>query len=137
MASAAKTLPIKPLMVVLRLDLPSIESGVPISTVTDFVESSGIPLKDLYDIVIPARTLKHRRERREALTRDESDKLARVVRVFDHAVKVFENTEGARLWLSRPKDRFRGRTPLEMLPTEIGGRAVENFLGQIEYGMFA
>ena len=137
MASAAKSLPIKPLMVVLRLDLPSIESGVPISTLTDFVESSGIPLKDLYDIVIPARTLKHRRERREALTRDESDKLARVVRVFDHAAKVFENTEGARLWLSRPKDRFQGRTPLEMLPTEIGGRAVENFLGQIEYGMFA
>ena len=102
-----------------------------------FAESSGIPLKDLYDVVIPVRTLKHRRARREPLSRDESDKLARLVRIFDHTVKVFDELDRARAWLNKPKKRFQGRTPLEMLRTEVGGRMVEEMLGQIEHGMFA
>src|SRR6185437_880284 len=59
----------------LRLDLESVEAGVPVETMTTFVATSGVELKDLYDIVIPARTLKHRRSRKQALSPDESDKL--------------------------------------------------------------
>jgi len=137
MASAAKPLPYKSLTAKLRLDLARVESGVPVSTMTDFVTSSGIPLKDIYSIVIPARTLKHRRARREPLSRDESDKLARLARVFDHTVKVFADIDLARAWLDKPKKRFEGRTPIEMLRTDIGARMVEEFLVQIDYGMFA
>jgi putative toxin-antitoxin system antitoxin component (TIGR02293 family) len=102
-----------------------------------FAESSGLPLKDLYEVVIPARTLKHRRARREPLSRDESDKLARLVRIFDQAVSIFGGPERARAWLDKPKKRFENRTPLVMLRTEIGGRMVEEMLGQIDEGMFA
>jgi putative toxin-antitoxin system antitoxin component (TIGR02293 family) len=137
MATAAKSLAPKPFLTSLRLDLSHVESGVPLTTISDFVASSGIPLKDLYEVVIPARTLKHRRDRREPLSRDESDKLARLVRIFDHAVRVFEDQDRARAWLNKPKKRFDGRTPLEMLRTEVGGRLVEEMLVQIEYGMFA
>lgn len=137
MATPAKSLPPKPFTTALRLDLFHIESGVPVAIMSDFVASSGVPLKDLYDVVIPARTLKHRRARREPLSTDESDKLARVVRVFDHAVAVFDNIDRARDWFNTPKRRFDGRTPLEMLRTELGGQLVEEMLGQIEYGMFA
>ncbi|MES2393612.1 MAG: antitoxin Xre/MbcA/ParS toxin-binding domain-containing protein [Acidobacteriota bacterium] len=136
MATPAKSLP-KPLTLTLRLDLAHIESGVPTATMTDFVTSSGIPLKDIYDVVIPARTLKHRRARKEPLSRDESDKLARLARIFDHAVRVFDGRDRARFWLEEPKPRFGDRTPLAMLATETGGRLVEQFLGQIEFGMFA
>jgi len=137
MAQAAKLTRAKPFTSTLRLSLQAVESGVPVATMTDFVSASGVPLKDLYDIVIPARTLKHRRARRESLTPDESDKLARLVRIFDHAVRVFDGIERARTWLNEPKRRFEGRTPIEMLRTEIGARMVDEFLGQIEYGMFA
>jgi putative toxin-antitoxin system antitoxin component (TIGR02293 family) len=137
MATPAKSLPTPPFLTTLRLDLSRIESGVPTTTLSTFAESSGIPLKDLYDVVIPARTLKHRRARREPLSRDESDKLARVVRIFDHAVRVFAETDRARAWLEKPKRRFNNRTPLEMLSTETGGRLVEEFLIQIDEGMFA
>ena len=137
MAQAAKLARTKPFLATLHLNLETVESGVPVATMTDFVSASGVPLKDLYDIVIPARTLKHRRARRESLTPDESDKLARLVRVFDHAVRVFDGIERARTWLNEPKRRFEGRTPIEMLRTETGARMVEEFLGQIEYGMFA
>lgn len=137
MAIAAKPLPFKPLTTTLRLDLSRIESGVPLATISEFVASSGIPLKDIYNVVIPARTLKHRRDRKEPLSRDESDKLARLVRVYDHAVKVFGEAERALLWLNRPKHRFNERTPVQMLQTDLGGRQVEEMLGQIEYGIFA
>lgn len=121
----------------LRLDLDSVEAGVPVETMTTFVAASGVELKDLYDIVIPARTLKHRRARKQTLSPDESDKLARLIRVFDKAVAVFGDTERARNWLHKPKKRFEERTPLQMLRTEFGGRMVEEMLGQIDEGMFA
>jgi putative toxin-antitoxin system antitoxin component (TIGR02293 family) len=137
MATTAKASSAKPLLAALRLDLSHVESGVPLTTMSAFADSSGLPLKDLYEVVIPARTLKHRRARREPLSRDESDKLARLVRVFDHAVSVFGDLERARAWLDKPKKRFDNRTPLAMLRTEIGGRMVEEMLGQIDEGMFA
>jgi putative toxin-antitoxin system antitoxin component (TIGR02293 family) len=134
MAQAAKS---KPFLSTLHLNLETVESGVPVATMTEFVSASGVPLKDLYDIVIPARTLKHRRARGESLSPDESDKLARLVRIFDLAVKVFSNADRARAWLEEPKRRFDRRTPLTMLRTELGGRLVEEFLIQIDEGMFA
>jgi len=137
MASAAKSLPYKPLLTTLQLDLARVELGVPLSAISEFVSSSGIPLKDIYSVVIPQRTLKHRRERKETLTRDESDKFARLVRVYDHAVNVLESSERALLWLNSPKHLFSERTPMDMLQTEVGARSVEEFLGQIDYGIFA
>ena len=121
----------------LRFSLESVETGIPVETMTNFVSASGVELKDIYEIVIPARTLKHRRSRRESLSRDESDKLARLVRVFDQAVSVFGEAEQARKWLNTPKKRFDDRTPLHMLRTDFGGRMVEEMLGQIDEGMFA
>lgn len=121
----------------LHLTLEHVEAGVPVDTMTSFVSASGVELKDIYDVVIPARTLKHRRARRESLTADESDKLARLVRVFDQAVAVFGDAARAREWLGKPKKRFDQRTPMQMLRTDVGGRMVEEMLGQIEHGMFA
>lgn len=125
------------LLTSLRLNLDTVEAGVPVDTMTSFVSASGVALKDIYDIVIPARTLKHRRSRKESLSPDESDKLARLVRVYDQAVAVFGDPEEARRWLHGPKKRFSQRTPLKMLRTDLGGRMVEEMLGQIDEGMFA
>lgn len=122
---------------IFRLDVESVEAGVPVSTMTGFVSASGVQLKDIYDVVIPARTLKHRRSRHEPLSRDESDKLARLIRVFDQATAVLGGADKARTWLGRAKSRFGDRTPLQMLRTEVGGRLVEEMLGQIDEGMFA
>lgn len=125
------------LMERLQLDLTSVEAGVPTKALTDLVSASGLEFSAVYNIVIPARTLKHRRSRNQALSTDESDKLVRLVRVFDQAVSVLGTAEKARHWLNAPKKRFDGRTPLQMLRTDLGGRQVEELLGQIDEGMFA
>jgi putative toxin-antitoxin system antitoxin component (TIGR02293 family) len=119
------------------LDWKAVEQGVPLPALEEFAASSGFALKDLLEVVIPARTLKHRRQRQEPLSLDESDRLARVARVYALAVRVFGNPEKARRWLSKPKIRFDDQTPLAMLRTDLGGRQVEEMLIQIEEGMFA
>ena len=126
-----------PFMTALNLDLETVESGVSLHALNDFVAASGMQFRDIYEVVIPARTLKHRKARKENLTADESDKLARLIRIFDHAVSVLGDKEKSLHWLNEPKRRFDGRTPVQMLRTELGGRMVEEMLGQIEYGMFA
>lgn len=137
MAESVQTAASHRFLASLHFDLESVEAGVSVETMTDFVLASGVELKDIYEIVIPARTLKHRRSRKQPLSPDESDKLARLVRVFDQSVSIFGDAEQARKWLNRPKKRFDGRTPLHMLRTDFGGRMVEEMLGQIDEGMFA
>ena len=92
---------------------------------------------DLLEVIIPARTLKHRRQRKEPLNLDESDRLARVARLYELAVKVFGDADKARRWLSKPKERFQERSPVEMMRTELGGRQIEEMLYQIDEGVFA
>jgi putative toxin-antitoxin system antitoxin component (TIGR02293 family) len=118
------------------LNWRDIERGVPITLLEEFSAYSGIAMKDLLEVVIPARTLKHRRQRQEPLNLDESDRLARVARMYELAVKVYGDREDGRKWLTGKKGRFDGRTALEMLRTEAGEHAVQEFLIQIDEGMF-
>ena len=117
-------------------DWREIERGLPLSTLEEFSAYSGIAVKDLLGVVIPARTLKHRRQRQEPLNLDESDRLARVARMYDLAVKVYGDREDGRMWLCGKKQRFDDRTALEMLRSEAGEKAVKDYLIQIDEGMF-
>jgi len=110
---------------------------LPLATLEEFVAYSGFPMKDLLEVVIPLRTLKHRRQRQEPLSAEESDRLARVARLWELAVKVFGEPDKARRWLTKPKIRFEERTPLAMMRTGAGADGVEEMLIQIEEGMFA
>jgi putative toxin-antitoxin system antitoxin component (TIGR02293 family) len=114
-----------------------IENGIPLSALEEFSAYSRIALKDLLEVVIPARTLKHRRQRQEPLSMEESDRLFRVVRMYELAVKVYGDREDGREWLVGKKHRFDERTALSMLRTEAGEQAVEEILYQIDEGVFA
>jgi putative toxin-antitoxin system antitoxin component (TIGR02293 family) len=121
----------------LAIDWTQVERGVPLAALEAFAAYSGFELKDFLEVVIPLRTLKHRRERKEPLNLDESDRLARLVRLWELGVRVFGSPDKARRWLSKPKVRFGERTPLSMMRTDLGGRMVEEMLIQIDEGMFA
>ncbi len=118
-------------------DWREVEKGVPLSALDEFSKYSDIPVKSLLDVVIPARTLKHRRERKEPLSIDESDRLARVARLYEFTVRVFGNPEKARQWLLTPFDQFQGRSALDLLRTGAGAQVVEETLYQIDEGVFA
>jgi putative toxin-antitoxin system antitoxin component (TIGR02293 family) len=134
MSQAVSVSPVSP--PIFLLDWVAVEKGVPLTALEEFAAYSGFTMKELLEVVINPRTLKHRRERKEPLSIDESDRLARVARLFDLGVRAFGNPDKARRWLTKPKGRFEGRSPLFMMRSDVGGRGVEEMLIQIEEGMF-
>jgi putative toxin-antitoxin system antitoxin component (TIGR02293 family) len=118
-------------------DWKQVEHGVPLAALEQFAAYSGFAMKDLLEVVIPLRTLKHRRQRQEPLSPEESDRLARVARLWELGKKVFGNPDKARRWLTKSKIRFEERTPLQMMRTGVGSDGVEEMLIQIDEGYFA
>jgi putative toxin-antitoxin system antitoxin component (TIGR02293 family) len=113
-----------------------VERGLPTDSIT-YLREQGLTFSEVSEIVIPARTLKHRKERGDQLSHEETDRLVRVARIMVLAEHVFRSHEKALAWLRSPDDRINDRTPLSMLQTESGGRLVENMLWQIDEGVYA
>ena len=105
--------------------------------VIDAMRRHGLSDEEVYALVLPRRTLAHRRSRREALSRDESDRVVRVARIAALAEHVFGEPERAWRWLRDAKKQLEGRTPLQLTATEAGARLVEAFLYRIDEGMAA
>lgn len=97
----------------------------------------GLTDKEVYALIIPRRTLTHRRSRDEALTQEETERAVRVARITALAEEVFGSDEKALRWLRKPKRRLEGRAPLDLLKTEPGGRIVEEMLHRVDDGVFA
>jgi putative toxin-antitoxin system antitoxin component (TIGR02293 family) len=96
----------------------------------------GLERSEIDAVIIPTRTLQHRRSRREKLTVEESDRVLRVIRVLSLAETVYGSRERALAWLRKPHARPEGRAPLSLLKTDTGSRIVEEMLVQIDEGMF-
>lgn len=107
---------------------------------TDTIESlrrHGLGDDEIYALVLPRRTLAHRRARREALSRDESDRVVRLARIAALGEHVFGEPERSWRWLRDAKRQFQGRSPLQLVATEAGARLVEELLHRIDEGMAA
>jgi putative toxin-antitoxin system antitoxin component (TIGR02293 family) len=98
---------------------------------------SGLTDDEIYSLIVPRRTLTHRRARREALSRDESDRAVRLARIAALAERVFGGGERAWRWLRAAKRQFKHRSPLQLTATEAGARLVEELLYRIDEGMAA
>ena len=96
----------------------------------------GLQQAEIDAVIIPRRTLQHRRSRREKLTVEESDRVLRAIRVLSLGESVYGNRERALAWLRKPHVRLDGRAPLSLLNTDTGSRIVDELLIQIDEGMF-
>ena len=82
---------------------------------------------------VSARTLQRRRKGDQRLTAAESDRLWRLLHIFDLALEAFgDREEAARTWLTTPHPLLQHETPLERLDTEPGLREVEDMLTVID-----
>jgi putative toxin-antitoxin system antitoxin component (TIGR02293 family) len=97
----------------------------------------GLSDAEVYQMILPRRTLAHRVAKHQPLSREESDKAVRVARITSMAEQVFGDSERAWRWLRKPKKHFDGMTPMEKLGTEAGARLVEEIVQQIDHGMLA
>jgi len=64
------------------------------------------------------------------------DRPVRTARLLARAQAVLGSRETALKWMRRPKRRFQGKSPVEMISTEPGGRLVAEMLIQIDQGIF-
>ena len=113
-----------------------VEKQLPVAAIRSLV-TGGLSYDEVYRLIVPRRTLAHRIARHQPLSKDESDKAVRVARITTMAEQAFRDAGKAWNWLRKPKRRFAGRTPIEMLSSEAGARLVEELLLQFEYGMAA
>jgi len=112
-----------------------VEEGLPTECVEELKEL-GLTFTEIAQIVIPPRTLKHRKARGERLSTEETERFLRVVRVLKLAERIFGRREKSLDWLRAPDDRMDNRTLLSLLSTEAGAQLVENQLWAIDEGMF-
>jgi len=118
-------------------DLASlVEKRLPAAAIKSLVRG-GLSDTEVFQLIIPRRTLAHRVARRQLLSQEESDKAVRVARITTMAERAFHGAGKAWHWLRKPKRRFAGKTPMEMLATEAGARLVEEMILQFEHGIMA
>lgn len=118
-------------------DLARVVAGrIPLRALTHFTRS-GFSEQEVAEYVIPPRTRRHRKVRREPLTVDESDRLVRLTRIQAMAEDVFGDTGKANRWLRQSLGILDGRLPLEVARTDSGARLIEQILAKIDWGAAA
>ena len=85
--------------------------------------------------IVPKATLARRQRGAGRLSPEESDRLARLARLWALAIDVWKSEQAAHRFLAAPHPLLRNRIPRELvIESDIGARAVENLLGSLKYG---
>ncbi|MGH7584225.1 MAG: type II RES/Xre toxin-antitoxin system antitoxin [Gemmatimonadales bacterium] len=92
---------------------------------------------DVYRVVGSARTLQRKRSTGKPLSAEESDRLARLVRLVVRAQEALGDRDTANRWLGKANRALGGRIPLHLLDSDAGALAVERVLGRIEHGVYS
>jgi putative toxin-antitoxin system antitoxin component (TIGR02293 family) len=87
-------------------------------------------------VSIPVSTLT-RRKRSGKLNTVESERVYRMIRIYNRAKEVLGSDEAASRWMHTKIKALGWQTPLYYADTEIGAREVEAVLGRIDHGVFS
>lgn len=104
-------------------------------TALEGLAAAGFTEGEIERFVIPQRTRRHRAEKQQPLTVDESDRAVRLLRTQTLAEDVFGDKAG--VWLRRPLAELNGETPLDIAQTETGARVIETILAKVMWGAAA
>ncbi|GAC1598482.1 MAG: hypothetical protein NVS3B28_30470 [Candidatus Velthaea sp.] len=120
--------------------MEAVRAGLPVSSFASVVAYTRLTQEALagaanISLRTVQRRLKESRSARFAL--DESDRLARVARMYAYAESILGSRERAESWMKTPNWALDGTLPLALLDTEISAREVEDALGRIDDGTFA
>jgi putative toxin-antitoxin system antitoxin component (TIGR02293 family) len=116
--------------------IDAVQEGLPTASVERMVREDLLSREEVYLLIAPKRTYQLRKQTRKPLTKTESEKAARLARIFALAEETFQNPPKAATWLRRPS-RVLGRVPIDLLDSETGARLVEDELLRINWGFDA
>ncbi|HYV36959.1 MAG TPA: antitoxin Xre/MbcA/ParS toxin-binding domain-containing protein [Gemmataceae bacterium] len=114
-----------------------IRSGLSFNKLADFQRTSQLPMDVIAKMVKLSKRTMVRRKKSRKLSQDESERLVRLSLVFEQATNLFDGDKAAaREWLSQPSKALGQIPPLVIAETDMGARAVERLIGQLEHGVF-
>jgi putative toxin-antitoxin system antitoxin component (TIGR02293 family) len=116
--------------------IPIIERGLPLASLSALTQDA-ITAEEVDRLIVPRRTLSHRRAENQPLSRIESERAIRVASIIALAEDTFGDKDKADAWLRRSTTVLRGKRPIDLLDNEVGARLVEQLLNRIAYGMAA
>ena len=123
--------------VLTSLDLSQmVHRGLPVQSIDKVCRAIAPGNLELRYRIVPKATLARRQRTAERrLSPEESDRVARLARLWAYAADVWGSNEKAQRFLAEPHPLLRGRIPRDLAAeTEIGARAVEELLGRLKYG---
>ncbi|PSJ62567.1 antitoxin Xre-like helix-turn-helix domain-containing protein [Kumtagia ephedrae] len=101
------------------------------------LSAAGLSEQEIERFIIPQRTRRHRAERNQRLTVEESDRAVRLVRIQSLAEETFGDVGKANRWLRKELAELDGEAPLTVAQTEAGARVIETIIGKIAWGAAA
>jgi putative toxin-antitoxin system antitoxin component (TIGR02293 family) len=113
----------------------TVEEGLPLDSL-EKLKVRGLTSTEISQLVIPARTLKHRKARGERLSAEETERFLRVIRVLELGERIFGKREKLLNWLRGPDFEIPGRTSMSLLETEAGVQAVTGQLWAVAEGIY-
>ena len=114
----------------------AVRNRLPLSALRG-LRQAGMTDQEIDRFVIPQRTRRHRADKQQPLTVDESDRAVRLLRVQSLAEQTFGDQDKANRWLRHPLIELGRESPLVVAQTEAGARVVETILGKIAWGAAA
>jgi putative toxin-antitoxin system antitoxin component (TIGR02293 family) len=114
----------------------AVRSRLPLVALKGLAQA-GLSEQEIERFVIPQRTRRHRADKKQPLTIEESDRAVRLLRIQTLAEDTFASKDKANVWLRRPLAELHGETPLEIARTEAGARVIETILAKIAWGAAA
>jgi len=120
-----------------RQTIEAIREGLPAEAFDWLKTELGLTVGELARVVHVSRRTISRRKTEGVLKPDESERVLRLIRLYQRAAEVLGGRAEARAWMREPNFALGDDTPLHFADTEPGARRVEQLLGQIEHGIIA
>jgi len=98
---------------------------------------AGLLQRRALTLLVPTSTFDRKMRAGQRFSREESDRIARLIRIQALAESVFEDAGYAAEWMQEPTPALGERTPAEMTQTDDGSVAAEALLHRIGYGDYA
>lgn len=118
--------------------LREVERGLPVSTVGRVARQvSRTPAERVRveGLIGPRATLERKARRKEPLSLESSERVARVARLALLAEYVLESHEAGVEFLQEPHRLLGGKPPIMLARTDLGARQVEDLLWKLEYSL--
>ncbi len=119
----------------------AISRGFPARTLTCLVSNVGLLKKEDFlehAVGMSVRTIQRlKKSPNRSLSAEQSGRTWQFAEVLTKATEVLGSQEEAEEWLLKPAIGLDRQRPLDLLGTPAGAKLVEEYLGRLEYGVYA